>query len=160
MPLIPSQDFNRAKKRMQLGLHPAVLAAVERAVQQPRSQVISNTLQPGVAAGTGVNQGGPLRSAARAGKTYQTFLKQGPGGKVQEIHDYGGDLGSVTFDRKPTAQIQSLLAQSPAQHMSNTATAEDKLLAMAVRQAATGGLAGGLGVRRKFSRAPGPMIRY
>jgi hypothetical protein len=181
MPLIPQRDFNRAKKRMQMGLHPAVLEAVERQLPAvspsalrgvraggSRAEVLSDTMQPGVPAGTGVNSrpaaGLAGRFRGRQGLQYQRFLRQGPGGVVQEVHDYGGKADAQVFNRKLTPEIQALLAQqrgpTPGQHLSNTATAEDKLLAMATRQAMVDPrLTTGMN-RRKFSRTPGMLRRY
>jgi hypothetical protein len=65
----------------------------------------------------------------------------------------------VSFKRKLTPELTARVGQSVNQQLSNRATAEDKLLAMAARQAAvdprlTTGMA-----RRRFSRSPGTLRR-
>jgi hypothetical protein len=195
MPLIPTRDFNIAKKRMKLGLHPAVIAAVEQATTQPTSHLLAskraadpsrygtlaqqtagafNRGEIPVSLGSGVNPGrartvppGVQDARARidplAGQRYDASLRRTAGGQLQEIHDYG-DGRRMVFSRKPSAaltqRLQGALGPSAAQQLSNTATAHDKLLAMAVRQAAAGSLAHPPFRPRRFSRKPGPMQRY
>jgi hypothetical protein len=190
MPPVIPQHFLDAKRRMKMGLHPAVLAAVQRIASQPHDGAPRDLGRHGTLAqqtlgafnrgeiplslGSGVNRmssglanaslyGGEGGATARLGRTYQRELRRGLGGRIQEVHDYGGRLGSVVFDRKPTPELQAMAAQRSAtlaQHLSNTATAEDKLIALAHRQAAAQGLGSGVGQKRRFSRKPGPMQRY
>jgi hypothetical protein len=163
MPLIPQRDFNRAKKRMQMGLHPAVLEAVQRAEQAPAAP----TGGAMVALGSGVNQRpGPTAfgrpaMGSRQGQSFKSYLQQDANGGLKEVHVYGSGANreAVSFKRKLTPELTARVGQSVNQQLSNRATAEDKLLAMAARQAAvdprlTTGMA-----RRRFSRSPGTLRR-
>src|SRR3954447_21408679 len=103
MPLIPTADFERAKKRMRLGLHPAVLAAVEKSVLErpgpnaglrPRANVgvvsLGTATNPGHA--RPVPPGGDTRAAMDplAGQQYRSFLQgNADTGGVREVHVYG-----------------------------------------------------------------------
>jgi hypothetical protein len=66
MPPVIPQHLLDAKKRMKMGLHPAVLAAVQRSVEQAKRQLQQSAPQPAlrprgntgvVDLGTGVNPG-------------------------------------------------------------------------------------------------------
>jgi hypothetical protein len=173
MPLIPRPQFDAAQKRMKLGLHPAVLAALERSMlagqaapPRPRENVGMVDL------GTGTNPGRPRPAAPRggigagldplAGQQFHTYLQgNADTGKVREVHVYGTgqDRQVRSFNRQVTPQLQQQIGSTLRQQLSNTATAEDKLLALAHR-ATLGQLARPPLQARRFSRKPGPMQRY
>jgi peptidoglycan hydrolase-like protein with peptidoglycan-binding domain len=216
MPPVIPQHFLDAKKRMKMGLHPAVLAAVQRAVAgkggqadpttlpndpasirrfqqfhgirptgavdaatQAQMQRVRTTLAPAVGAttgmvdlGTGVNPGharavppgGDARAAIDplANQRYHSFLQGNAAtGDVREVHVYGTGANRQvrSFARKVTPQLQEQIGSTLRQQLSNSATAEDKMLALAHR-AAAGQLAQRVGSKRRFSRNPGPMQRY
>jgi hypothetical protein len=180
MPPVIPQHLEVAKKRMRQGLHPAVLAAVARSLTEAptrEGQVQAyNQRQGRIDLGTAVNQtpvvpGGNVEAAqTRAGQRYRTLIERAAGNKIRELHVYGSGQNRqvMAFNRAPsaalTARLQSALGQqktvpSVAQHLSNTATAEDKMIALA-HKAAAGKLAAGVGSRRRFSSKPGPMQRY
>jgi hypothetical protein len=176
MPLIPTADFERAKKRMRLGLHPAVLAAVEKSVLErpapnaglrPRANVGVVNLGTGTNPGHArpVPPGGDMRAAVDplAGQQYQTYLQgNAETGGLREVHVYGSGANRQvrSFARQSTPALQARIGSTLQQQLSNTATAHDKLLAMAVRQAAAGSLARPPFRPRQFARKPGPMQRY
>lgn len=165
MAILPPPVFNAAKKRMRLGLHPAVLAAVESSIAHragepspgARQQAyLGSAVNPGHA--RPVPAGGDMRAAADplANQQYESYLQKDPEGGLREVHVYG-----TGQNRQVRAFTPKTVAPSALQQLSNTATAHDKLLAMAVRQAALGNLpAGGVGEQRKFSRSPGILKRY
>jgi hypothetical protein len=177
MPLIPIADFERAKKRMRLGLHPAVLAAVEKSVLQ-RPGAPNAGLRPRanvgvVSLGTGTNPGhsrpvppgGDMRAAMDplAGQQYRTYLQgNAETGGLREVHVYGSGANRQvrSFNRQSTPELQARIGSTLQQQLSNTATAHDKLLAMAVRQAAAGSLSRAPFQTHRFSRKPGLMQRY
>src|SRR4051812_50154199 len=89
---------------MKMGLPPAAPAAVQQAVTgghtsrrasrdvDPRSVDLGtavNRMSPGLASAS--LYGGESGATARLGRTYHRLLREGPGGKIQEIHDYGGE---------------------------------------------------------------------
>jgi hypothetical protein len=187
MPPVIPQHFLDAKKRMKMGLHPAVLAAVQRSVEQAKRGIQQPSLaeqtfsafnrgEIPLSLGAGVNQGhartvapgGDMRAAMDplAGQRYRAMLQRTQAGQLQEVHDYGGGRRMV-FTRQPsqslipriTAANPNLAGQTLNQQLSNSATAEDKMLALAHR-AAAGQLAQRVGSKRRFSRNPGPMQRY
>jgi hypothetical protein len=176
MPLIPTADFNRAKKRMKLGLHPAVLAAVEKSVLErpgPNAGLRPRANVGVVALGTGTNPGharpvppgGDMRAAVDplAGQKYRTYLQgNAETGGLREVHVYGSGANRQvrSFARQSTPELQARIGSTLHQQLSNTATAHDKLLAMAVRQAAAGNLGRSPFLTHRFTRKPGPMQRY
>jgi hypothetical protein len=179
MPPVIPQHLEVAKKRMKMGLHPAVLAAIQRSlagVREASDPSRHGTLAQQTAGafnrreiplslGRGVNQrpgptafGHPVMGS-RQGQGYDASIQRTAGGGWQEVHDYGNGR-RVAFARKPTqALMQRIVAANPTlnQHLSNTATAEDKMIALAHRAA----VARQNPLKdRKFARKPGPMQRY
>lgn len=160
MPILPPNVFNQAKKRMKQGLHPAVLAAVENSVAHRSGEPSPGAGQQAYLGG-GVNPQaarttfGRPRGGSLGGRQYDSYLQRDPEGGLRMLHVYG-----TGANRQVRAFTPKNVAPSALQQLSNTATAHDKLIALAVRQAAAGGLAGGVGVKRKFSRNPGPTQRY
>jgi hypothetical protein len=176
MPPVIPQHFLDAKKRMKMGLHPAVLAAVQRAVkQQPTAPVTAPRPGPNTSVldlGMGVNPGraravppgGDMRAAMDplANQRYHSYLQgNADTGGVREVHVYGTGANRQvrSFVRKNTPELQARIGQTLNQQLSNTATAEDKLLALAHR-AAAGRVAVNPMQPRRFARKPGPMQRY
>jgi hypothetical protein len=181
MPPVIPQHLLDAKKRMKMGLHPAVLAAVQRSVEQAKRQLQQSAPQPAlrprgntgvVDLGIGVNPGharavppgGDTRAAMDplANQRYHAFLQgNADTGGVREVHVYGTGANRQvrSFARKVTPQLQEQIGSTLRQQLSNSATAEDKMLALAHR-AAAGQLAQRVGSKRRFSRNPGPMQRY
>jgi hypothetical protein len=179
MPPVIPQHLEVAKKRMKMGLHPAVLAAIQRSltgVREASDPSRHGTLAQQTAGafnrreiplslGRGVNQrSGPTAfghpvMGSRQGQSYDASIQRTAGGGWQEVHDYGNGR-RVAFARKPTqAVMQRIVAANPTlnQHLSNTATAEDKMIALAHRAAVAKQNAL---QDRKFARKPGLMQRY
>jgi hypothetical protein len=179
MPPVIPQHFLDAKKRMKMGLHPAVLAAVQRAVVEKTAPARRPTAAPRptqntsvVDLGTGVNPGhartvppgGDMRAAIDplAGRRYHSYLQgNAETGGVREVHVYGTGANRQvrSFARKNTPELQARIGSTLRQQLSNTATAEDKMIALAHR-AAAGRVAQNPMQTRKFARKPGPMQRY
>jgi peptidoglycan hydrolase-like protein with peptidoglycan-binding domain len=192
-PPIPPH-FQLAKKRMRQGLHPAVVAAAQRAIEAEKTKLAGHAARPdpgylpndpatirrfqqfhGVPAtghadaatqalmqrlrttlgpaagarrqvweGTGVNPGhapaatgGDARPDPLANQQFQRFLQKDPEGGLREVHVYGTGQNRQVRAFTRTRPVST----SVMQQLSNTATAHDKLLALAVRRAAaqTGG---------------------
>lgn len=168
MPPVIPQHFIDAKKRMRMGLHPAVLAAVQRSGLSPAARTPAAPVGGAmVALGPGVNQRqGPTAfghptMGSRQGQSYKSYLQQDAHGGLREVHVYGSgaDREAVSFRRQLTPQLTARVGQSVNQQLSNTATAEDKMIALAHR-AAAGPFAHRVGTKRRFSSRPGPMQRY
>lgn len=169
MPFLPPAQFGLAKKRMRNGLHPAVIAAVNNAMADTglRAQRGPDTLYDTKGARYTPNAGARRQVDAGVGHSargdYAKFLQQDPEGDVRELHVYNQNGKRQVMAFHPGTvdpQLQARLNPTAKQHLSNSATAEDKLLAMAARQVAMGGaLAQRVGSRRRFSRNPGP-IKY
>src|SRR3954471_23770411 len=121
MPPVIPQHLEVAKKRMKMGLHPAVIAAVQRSLQAKTSppnpgrygtlaQQTAGAFNRGeipLSLGPGVNQrpgptafGRPVMGS-RQGQSYDASIQRTAGGGWQEVHDYGGGQRAV-FARKPT----------------------------------------------------------
>lgn len=163
MPPVIPQHLVDAKKRMKMGLHPAVLAAVARSAPA-NALAIGGGVNPGHA--RRVPAGGDMRAAMDplAGQRYRSYLQQDDRGRFREFHVYNTPQGRQvrSFLRaadSPALQAGVGRAVTAAQHLSNTATAEDKMIALA-HKAAAGKLARNPFQARKFSRKPGPMQRY
>jgi anti-sigma factor ChrR (cupin superfamily) len=122
--------------------------------------------------GTGVNPGhartvppgGDMRAAIDplAGRRYHSYLQgNADTGGVREVHVYGTGANRQvrSFARKNTPELQARIGSTLRQQLSNTATAEDKMIALAHR-AAAGRVAQNPMQTRKFARKPGPMQRY
>lgn len=157
-PPIP-EHFKLAKKRMRQGLHPAVIAAAARAAGAPSPGAGTQ-----VYAGTGVNTrgtrppaGGDARSAVNplANQRYKRYLQRDPEGGIRELHVYG------TGQNRQVKAFNRLgpVAPSLMQQLSNTATADDKLLAIAARRAAAGNLAHDPRKKRVFNYRGGGFSR-
>src|SRR3954467_13985568 len=142
MPPVIPQHFLDAKKRMKMGLHPAVLAAVQRAVvaqsapaRRPAAPALRPRANVGVVdLGTGVNAGharpvppgGDMRAAIDplAGRHYHSYLQgNADTGQVREVHVYGTGANRQvrSFARKNTPELQARIGSTLRQQLSNTA---------------------------------------
>src|SRR4051794_15003628 len=92
MPPVIPQHLEIAKKRMRQGLHPAVLAAVQRAAPSPgagRQAYEGTAVNPGHARPVPPGRSAFAAADPLAGQRYRSFVQQDPEGGLREVHVYG-----------------------------------------------------------------------